>query len=66
MDEKLDPRDITSTIVGLAVKGFLTIEETKTEGLIFDSTDYYLKRLKEPDESLSPFETSTYDKPVHF
>lgn len=56
VDEKLDPRDITSTIVGLAVKGFLTIEETKTEGLIFDSNDYYLKRLKEPDESLSPFE----------
>jgi len=56
VDEKLDPRDITSTIVGLAVKGFLTIEETKTEGLIFDSTDYYLKKTKEPDESLSPFE----------
>ncbi|MDQ7787661.1 MAG: DUF2207 domain-containing protein [Thermodesulfovibrionales bacterium] len=56
VDEKLDPRDITSTLVGLAVKGFLTIEETKIEGLIVDSTDYYLKRLKEPDESLSPFE----------
>lgn len=56
VDEKLDPRDITSTIVGLAVKGFIAIEETKTEGLIFDSTDYYLKRIKEPDESLTPFE----------
>jgi uncharacterized membrane protein len=56
IDEKLDSRDITSTIVGLAVKGYIKIEETKTEGLIFDSTDYYLSKVKEPDENLSPFE----------
>jgi uncharacterized membrane protein YgcG len=56
LDEKLDPRDLTSTIVGLAVKGSIRIEETKKEGLIFDSTDFYLKKLKEPDERLSPFE----------
>jgi uncharacterized membrane protein len=56
LDEKLDPRDLTSTIVGLAVKGTIRIEETKKEGLIFDSTDFYLKKLKEPDERLSPFE----------
>jgi len=29
IDERLDPRDITSTIVGLAVKGYIKIEETK-------------------------------------
>ncbi len=56
VDEKLDSRDITSTIVGLAVKGYLRIEEIKKEGLIFDSTDYYLAKLKEPDENLSRFE----------
>ncbi len=56
VDEKLDPRDITSTIVGLAVKGYVKIEETKTKGLIFDSTDYYIAKVKEPDENLSPFE----------
>ncbi|HXX36134.1 MAG TPA: DUF2207 domain-containing protein [Thermodesulfobacteriota bacterium] len=56
IDEKLDPRDITSTMVGLAVKGYITIEETKKEGLIFDSRDYYLKRVKGPDEDLTPFE----------
>jgi uncharacterized membrane protein len=61
VDEKLDPRDISSTIVGLAVKGFITIEETKTEGLILDSTDYYLKRIKEPDGSLSLFEKVLMD-----
>jgi len=36
LDEKLDPRDITSTLVGLAVKGYIQIEETKAEGMIFD------------------------------
>ena len=56
IDEKLDPRDITSTIVGLAVKGYMKIEEQKDKGLIFDSTDYYLGKVKEPDDNLSPFE----------
>jgi uncharacterized membrane protein len=56
VDEKLDPRDITSTIIGLAVKGYIKIEEQKTEGLIFDSTDYYLWKEKGPDNALSHFE----------
>jgi uncharacterized membrane protein len=56
IDEKLDPRDITSTIVGLAVKGYIKIEETKKEGLIFDKTDYDLHKVKEPDANLSLFE----------
>lgn len=56
IDEKLDPRDITSTIVGLAVKGYIHIEETKKEGILFDKTDYYLKKIKEPDENLTAFE----------
>jgi len=57
IDERLDPRDITSTLVGLAVKGYLTIEETEKQGWIFQSTDYYLKKVKEPDAHLCPFET---------
>lgn len=61
VDEKLDPRDITSTIVGLAVKGYIKIEESKTEGLILDSTDYYLAKVKEHDENLSPFERILMD-----
>jgi uncharacterized membrane protein YgcG len=56
IDEKLDARDITSTIVGLAVKGYIRIEEAKSEGLIFDSHDYYLAKVKGADEHLSPFE----------
>lgn len=56
VDEKLDPRDITSTIVGLAVKGYIKIEEAKKEGLIFDRPDYYLQKVKAPDSSLNLFE----------
>ena len=56
IDEKLDPRDITSTIAGLAVKGYIQIEETKKEGLVFDKTDYYLKKVKSHDSNLNPFE----------
>lgn len=62
VDEKLDPRDITSTIVGLAVKGYIRMEETKTEGLILDSTDYYLAKVKEPDDNLGPFEKILMDR----
>ncbi len=56
IDEKVDPRDITSSIVGLAVKGYIKIEEIKRDGLIFDSTDYQLSKTKEPDAELSAFE----------
>jgi uncharacterized membrane protein len=56
VDEKLDPRDITSTIVGLAVKGYIKIEGTKKEGILFDKTDYYLKKVRTHDSNLSPFE----------
>ncbi len=56
VDERLDPRDITSTIVGLAVKGYMKIQEVVREGLIFDTTDYKLLKLKEPDDALGRFE----------
>jgi len=56
IDERLDPRDITSTILGLAVRGYVKIEEKKEEGLIFDKKDYYIKKVKEPDAALNAFE----------
>jgi uncharacterized membrane protein YgcG len=62
IDERLDSRDITSTIVGLAEKGYIRIEEAKSEGLIFNSSDYYLARVKGPDDKLSPFETLLMNK----
>jgi len=55
-DERLDSRDITSSIVGLAVKGHIKIEEIKKEGLIFDRSDYYLSKIKDSGDDLSSFE----------
>ena len=49
IDDSFDPRDISSTLVDLAVKGFLTIEETQKKGLIFTSSDYTF-RLIQPRE----------------
>jgi uncharacterized membrane protein len=56
VDERIDPRDITSTIIGLAVKGYIKIEETGKEGMIFHKTDYVLIKVKEADTNLSLFE----------
>ena len=62
VDEKLDPRDITSTIVGLAVKGYVKIEEVKHDGFILDKTDYYLRKVKGPDADVSPFERELMER----
>jgi uncharacterized membrane protein len=62
VDEKLDPRDITSTIVGLAVRGYIKIEETKKEGILFDKPDYYLRKVKGPDANVSPFERDLMER----
>jgi hypothetical protein len=50
VDDEVNPRDITSTIVDLAVRGFVKIEETPGQGLIFKSKDYILHSLKPPEQ----------------
>lgn len=62
MDEKLDARDLTAAIVGLAAKGYLSIEEQVEEGWIFNSTAYTLRQLKEPEKDLGKFETTLMEK----
>ena len=62
VDEKVDSRDLTASLIGLAVKGFIQVEEIKKEGWIFDTIDYGLSRLKEPDSALSPFERELLDR----
>jgi hypothetical protein len=56
LDERFDPRDITASVVNLAVKGRITIEERVTPGLLFDKTDYVMKKTKGPGVELPPFE----------
>ena len=51
IDDRTHPRDITSTIVDLAVRGFVKIEETvDTSLLIFHSKDYIFHLLKPSTE----------------
>ena len=56
IDERLDPKDITASVVDLAVKKHITIEEKKSPGLLFHKTDYLLRKTKGPGAELSPFE----------
>jgi uncharacterized membrane protein YgcG len=59
IDDRTHPRDITSTIVDLAVRGYVKIEETvDTSLLIFHSKDYIFHLLKPANEwqGLAPHE----------
>jgi hypothetical protein len=59
IDDSLDPRDITSTLVDLAVRGYLKIEQTDTPGIFSHHKDYNFHLLKSTQEwgaDLKPFE----------
>jgi len=58
IDDSIDPRDITCTIVDLAVRGYLHIQEIDTKVLMFTSKDYELQLLKPRSEwkDLTDFE----------
>ncbi|SDR79707.1 Predicted membrane protein [Friedmanniella luteola] len=58
-DERVDPIDITATLVDLAVRGHLLITELPRE-TEFGRTDWDLTRLSGADE-LKPFERSLLD-----
>jgi hypothetical protein len=56
IDDSTDPRDITSTIVDLAVKGYLKIRENVDKGWLFDHKDYVFERVKPADGKLAAHE----------
>ncbi|HWZ83567.1 MAG TPA: DUF2207 domain-containing protein [Terriglobales bacterium] len=61
IDDSTDPRDITSTIVDLAVRGYIKIEEKVDTFLVFKKKDYLFHLLKAREQwgsdlSLSPHE----------
>ncbi len=62
VDERVDMRDMTSTIVDLAVRGYLKIVEIDKKKLVFLSTkDYALVKLREADENLKKHERLMFD-----
>jgi uncharacterized membrane protein len=58
IDDSIDPRDITCTIVDLAVRGYIHIQEMDTKVLLFTNKDYELQLLKPRSEwkDLTDFE----------
>ena len=55
LDEKADPLDVTATVVDLAVRGYLTIEEIEREGRR-SKADWNLTAKKPADADLLPYE----------
>jgi uncharacterized membrane protein len=58
LDDRIHPRDITSTMVDLAVRGYIKIEETAEKVLLFTHKDYIFHLLKPQTEwkDLAPHE----------
>src|SRR5579864_4244103 len=59
LDDTIHPRDITSTIVDLAVRGYIKIEETSEKILVFTHKDYIFHLLKPREQwpvDLAPHE----------
>lgn len=58
IDQRIDPRDITATMIQLAVKGYLTIRYVDKATLGLFGHTYELTLKKEADGALSPFEAT--------
>jgi uncharacterized membrane protein YgcG len=64
LDERVDLRDIMSSLIDLAQRGYLVIEESQTEGLfgIGRTSAFTFKRTDKPTGDLRPFETRLINK----
>lgn len=56
IDETAHIRDIVATIIDLAVRGYIRIEETAPKGFIFKKKGYRFVRLKQDASALKEFE----------
>ena len=61
VDERVDMRDISASIIDLAVRGYLKIEEVKSNSWFSSGSDYRFIKLKEPKE-LKGFEQKLFNK----
>ena len=60
VDEQANTLDVTSTIVDLAVRGFLLIQEIPKQGW-FGKPDWTLIKLEKATAELQPYEEKLYD-----
>ncbi|MBV8488618.1 MAG: DUF2207 domain-containing protein [Planctomycetaceae bacterium] len=61
VDERVDLRDISATIIDLAVRGYLKIQETSSGSWFSSGSDYRFIKLRGP-EGLKNFEQKLYDQ----
>ena len=63
IDDSMDMRDITSTIIDLATRGYLKIIEKKEKKFLGESTSYTLEKTTPSDskETLANFESKVYE-----
>jgi hypothetical protein len=60
-DEKVDLRDIVATVIDLAVRGHLRIEEKEERGWLLTDTDTYFERIANPGDRLTAYERIILD-----
>jgi uncharacterized protein (TIGR04222 family) len=60
LDEQANPLDVTATIVDLAVRGYLRIEELERANFL-SRRDWKLTQLKQPDGELMTYERTLLD-----
>lgn len=60
VDERVDAKDISATIIQLAVRGYLKIREIEQKKLLFSSKDYELVKSKEADAALHEYEKTIF------
>lgn len=62
IDERVDPVEVSATIVDLAVRGHLTIREETTRRILRSRSEWHLRRRPDPGgEALLPFEQRLLD-----
>jgi uncharacterized membrane protein len=64
IDDSVDPRDITSVLVDLAVRGYVKIVETQHKGFLSTTTDYEFHLLKDRSQwnDLTDYERAMLDQ----
>jgi uncharacterized membrane protein YgcG len=64
LDERVDPRDLSATFIDLAVRGYLTIREVESPGVLGlgKTTDYEFTQVKDGAKGLQPFERTLFNK----
>src|SRR5205807_10279082 len=60
VDAAANPLDVTATIVDLAVRGYLRIEEIPKHGWM-GKADWTLVQTREPDDKLLPYERTLFN-----